>query len=213
MSKKQITIFFATMLIITGFAIWKASSLEKYGGVVQAWVTVVLVLVTAAYAYNVKRQTDANVEMAKEMRKQRKSSTLPIIDLKYIPDSIQTFNCTSEGNPLESLFNSSIRNIGIGPAIDVYLAVDKNINGNENTGKYEYVSFFQTMAKDDEIKFHLDKRFLSSNYLAYIIYRDIYGDFYFSKQHISKDMNNIEYGDLNKDEYIIIMKNCKESVL
>jgi len=148
------------MLIITAFFIWKASELEKYGNVVQAWVTVALLLVTAAYVSSVKRQTDASIKMAKEMEKQRYGSVRPIIDFRRAtaddlasPDQRQTESrvgrlmCKSLLLPKDTLEGSPLIlcNIGMGPAIDLNLII-QNQNGSTRSNH----SYYGTLAKDAE---------------------------------------------------------------
>ncbi|MBI2830491.1 MAG: hypothetical protein HYX81_04955 [Chloroflexi bacterium] len=70
MSKKQVIAFFAVMIAVTGFLIWKAGLLQQYSGVAQIWITVVLALLTAVYVYR-------TAQMAQEMREERYARATP----------------------------------------------------------------------------------------------------------------------------------------
>jgi len=149
MSKKQLIIFFSVMAIITGVAIWKASELENYAGVVQAWVTVVLVLVTAAYAYNIKRQTDANVEMTKsakeqtevsikmatEIRNQRYSESMPLL-VPEIPNIDNAKNPNDAYLRLQSSIDVIWKNHGRGAAINAEFFFQWNTIGRLSDSTY-----------------------------------------------------------------------------
>lgn len=98
--------------------------LNDNSGAVQAIAVVVLVIVTAVYAVAARRQADASVKMAEEMREQRLSEGRPylLIDLKdSTPDVVK--RRLAKGESIQDFYPTSlkleVRNEGRGPAKDV----------------------------------------------------------------------------------------------
>ena len=96
---------------------------------IQAISMLVLVVITGIYAWGTyviskatKNQAEASVKMAEEMREQRLDSVRPVIDIQWQ----QKHNSqTGKAAPNVSELKSSglpcvLKNIGLGPAIDVY---------------------------------------------------------------------------------------------
>lgn len=57
--------------------------LNDNSGVVQAAATIVLVLITGAYAWRTHVISKANLRMAQEMQEQRQDDLLPVIDISF----------------------------------------------------------------------------------------------------------------------------------
>ena len=107
MSKRDVFIITGVMLAVTVVAIWKASCLQGYGTVVQAWVTVFLVLLTAVYVRRVAQQANASVEMARETKDARFAALKPIVMIDWTSGQ--------RGRAITPYF----KNIGLGPALNV----------------------------------------------------------------------------------------------
>lgn len=91
MSKRDSWIFLGGMTVVTAIAIRTASFLQSYGSVVQAWITVMLVILTAAYVRQTGRQAEASrqqaeasVKMAEETREHRVAMYKPHIVLETV---------------------------------------------------------------------------------------------------------------------------------
>ena len=119
MSKKQVIIFLVVMSVVTAFAIWKADCLQPYGSVIQAWVTVILVLLTAVYVFRIKQQSDASTSMAEEMREQRLGEARPYLLLRVTENYLQ-WNDVKGGESAPREFEVAIFNVGRGgPAMNL----------------------------------------------------------------------------------------------
>lgn len=94
---------------------------------VQAFATIVLIIITRAYASSAQKQADANVKMAEEAREQRILASRP-----YILIGTARKKDTEGGSPSFSYFE--IFNTGSGPAIEVELAItdtDGKLNSHQ----------------------------------------------------------------------------------
>ena len=107
MSEKQKRIFFGVMIAITIFAIWQADFLQYYGSVVQAWVTIILVLLTAVYVYRTAQQASASMKLAKETTDARFAALRPIVRIHWI------------GSKRNAEITVSFKNMGLGPALNL----------------------------------------------------------------------------------------------
>lgn len=97
--------------------------LNSNAGVIQTFATVILVLITGYYAQLTNRiakgtntAARAAEQTLQESQQQRLDGTLPII-------AINVVGITAKGSPYVKQFNVKLRNIGIGPALDVSLKI------------------------------------------------------------------------------------------
>lgn len=86
--------------------------------VIQSVAILVLVGVTIYYAVQTRK-------MAEEMREQRYDSVRPVIDIEHIADKLIGDELLEEGfgatrDDYSKGLHCKLRNIGVGPAIDVY---------------------------------------------------------------------------------------------
>ena len=81
-----------------------------------------LVAVTIFYAWSASRQADASVEMAEEMREQRYDSVRPVIDIERHAEAEERLGegFAAKEEDLSHGLWCILRNIGVGPATDVY---------------------------------------------------------------------------------------------
>ncbi len=80
-----------------------------------------LVAVTGLYAFSAFRQANASVKMAEEMKEQRFSEAQPYLLLRLKDEAIQWDEIENKRPPNE--FGIEIRNVGKGPAINIWAAL------------------------------------------------------------------------------------------
>ncbi len=112
---------------------------------IQAISTVVLAIITGAYAWQTwilakvsKKQAEASVEMAQEMRQQKYESVRPVLDILRVADSntktVEAY--TAKDADYSRGLSCSIENVGFGTALDVYsIIVNPDFMGKEEAGK------------------------------------------------------------------------------
>jgi hypothetical protein len=90
------------------------------GDLAQVLLLLGLVTVTAVYAASTSRQAEANRRMAEEMKEQRHGAVRPIVDILWPSTGIRAIPeiTAAAYGKFESL-ECSLRNIGLGPALDV----------------------------------------------------------------------------------------------
>ena len=160
---------------------------------IQVILTGVLVIITGLYVWrtfvisrSAGRQSNASVKMAEEMKEQRYDAVRPVID----------FERTAEGEELmrEGLAAKSeefsygvwciLRNIGVGPAIDVY-SFNSIVKTPEGKPLLWYFGTIATEKPTDRNRLSIeqkgDRRFL----VAY--YRDVYGRCFESSREVTAD--------------------------
>jgi hypothetical protein len=125
--KKRTTIGpIAIILLLVGVIllipiVYSASEI-KTAEWVQIILTIGLLTVTAVYAASTEKQAKANIKMAEEMREQRLGEDRPYLLIRLEGDVIQ-WDKTNEGKSRPSEFSVTIRNVGKGPAINLWAAL------------------------------------------------------------------------------------------
>lgn len=80
-----------------------------------------LVAVTFVYAFSAMRQANASVRMAEEMREQRLSEARPYLLIRLADELLQWDDTEQDRRPHK--FEVTIRNVGKGPAINLWVAL------------------------------------------------------------------------------------------
>ena len=106
--------------------------LNDNSAAIQAISVVALVVVTAVYAMAAKRQADANVRMVEEMREQRRDAARPIMSISLGPyeGDLEARAKQELGKVFPAAIQCQLRNIGVGPALNVRLQVDDGQGGS-----------------------------------------------------------------------------------
>ena len=150
-----------------------------------------LVLITAWYA----KQTTI---MAEEMREQRYDGVRPIIDIKRLkttePLALAKEAYSAGEGILPKLLPCRLRNVGVGPAIDLYFFIH-----HPNYDKRQK-HFYGTLVKEDgeTDKYDLSPEQEDGRMALVTYYKDVYGrDFKSSREIIlKKDQHSYEIGPL-----------------
>jgi hypothetical protein len=82
-------------------------------------VTVALAAITFSYAVAARRQADASVKMAEEMREQRRDAVRPLMDIEPAPVTGDEGLERALRRGLPPFIRCRLRNIGVGPALNV----------------------------------------------------------------------------------------------
>ena len=194
MRKTEPIIFLAVMFAVTLAAFLQSDFIEEHGIVAQVWVTVILVLLTAVYVSRVRQQADASVKMAEEMREQRYDSVRPIIDIERKPESRELAK-QAYGDFSEGLL-CILRNIGVGPATDVYSFVHIDCKCQLHP--------FGALAKNGEIeKLPLSLKQRNGRNVLVAYYRDVYDRCFESSREVKKgvvQLGPLEIRKIPKEE-------------
>ena len=165
---------------------------------IQAISTLILVGVTAFYAWktydlstDAKRQADASVKMADEMKEQRYDTVRPVIDIELVERSTDLSKRAYSDR--EQVILNGLRgklvNRGLGPAMDVqsYIVTE--------SGKEKHN--FGVIGKGKEYD-PLQLALLSENNFAFVRveYRDIYGRLLESKREFVQEKSIFPLGPL-----------------
>ncbi len=119
------------LFVLIGFNLLDLSTKVSVGDLLNIVVLVILVLVTSFYAVQTleiakatREQADASVKMAEEMREQRYDAVRPVIDIERHPTELErasvVLNTDGKQERFPDKLTCILRNIGIGPATDVY---------------------------------------------------------------------------------------------
>ena len=145
-----------------------------------------LVVVTAIYARRTSDIADATREQAKEMREQRYDAIRPIIDIERPwplreEDRARELIAATSGD-LSVDLACNLRNIGLGPAIDVYSFT--KMRGGESRRRD-----FGTLAKNQEAigSTSLSVQQKGSRIFLVVYYRDVYGRNFESSREVKLD--------------------------
>ena len=156
-----------------------------------------LVAVTIFYALSASRQADASVKMAEEMREQRYDSVRPIIDIERINPQKTTELAREAYGDYSKGLACALRNIGVGPALDVYPFIQ--------TDKERHLHPFGALAKSGEtgeLPLSLEQRNGRNVLVAY--YRDVYDRCFESSREVKKgvvQLGPLEIRRIPKEEF------------
>lgn len=161
--------------------------------IAQALLTLALVIVTAIYAMrtaaiaqSTKEQAKASIKMAEEMKEQRYDSFLPIIDIICVKTTpSETMIRAYEENPPNEI-NCILRNVGVGPALDVYSFVQPTPNDRH----HHHFDTIETGKETKPLYLSLEKINDSSFIVAY--YKDVYGRCFESRREVKTKTINPE---------------------
>ena len=152
---------------------------------IQAISMVVLVGVTIIYAWRThviskrtKEQADASVKMAKEMRDTRYDALRPIIDIVNIPQTPIELANSAYAKELPKELPCKLRNIGVGPATDVYSFV---YHGSDERGRYNFGTI--VIGKEtDPVRLSLSQK--DDHWFLVAYYKDVYGRWFESSREV-----------------------------
>jgi len=164
-----------------------------------------LVLVTGVYAVSAAKQADASVKMAKEMREQRYGAVRPIIDIERRETNLERASQVVDAAQLPDKLTCVLRNIGVGPATDVYSYIQAGTQPDEECHRPRAFGALAkgALVKDGEVNewpLSLKQRDNRKFLVAY--YRDVYGCCFESTREISVDkkLKRWEIGPLDVRE-------------
>ena len=153
-----------------------------------------------------KEQADASVKMAKEMRNARYDALRPIIDIVIQPmkggELIKQGLDAKEGKLPENL-PCKLRNVGIGPAIELYsfVFVEGIEDAEGNPRRWDFGSIPVAIGEEEmgytrEMPLSLQQRGEHKALVAY--YKDVYGNPFESIREVSinKDKVAVNIGPL-----------------
>jgi len=150
----------------------------------QIMLTLGLVAVTGSYAFSAVKQADASVKMAEEMREQRYDAVRPVIDIYRDPaddDKMPEAIAASEGDASRGL-SCVLKNIGLGPAIDLRSFVQNPISGERQHHDFGTLAIGKTTYR---VKLSLIHEGSPLALLAY--YKDVYGRTFKSSREVTID--------------------------
>jgi hypothetical protein len=172
MKKIEIGLFFVIMVAILGALIITAVNENSYN-IAQVLLTFALVLITFIYAWHTRK-------MAEEMKEQRYDAIRPLIDIVWFDDGgeIQASNEELESTGIICY----LRNIGVGPAVDVY----SYLQGNEDKYEFGYLGIGDATGNK---RFGLKK--VEDRLKVEVYYRDLHGRDYISSREFSHRVNPV----------------------
>ncbi len=161
---------------------------------IQAISMVVLVIITVVYAWRThaiskatKKQAEASVKMAEEMREQRYDTVRPVIDIyreQSPEEQISEALSARDGDTSHGL-SCVFHNIGPGPAIDAYSFVQ-----NPFSGEGQRLEFGTLAAKERSHKMKLSLNQEGSRTTLVVYYRDVNNRSFESRREVSIENNN-----------------------
>lgn len=123
MNKKEINILFVAIVgILAIVIILRLLNHIDTSQSLQIILTFTLVCVTTIYVKRTAEIAKANILMANEMKEQRLGEDRPYLLIRLEGDVIQ-WDKTNEGKSRPSEFSVTIRNVGKGPAINLWAAL------------------------------------------------------------------------------------------
>jgi len=154
-----------------------------------------LVLVTGMYvkrtaeiAKATKEQADASMKMAEEMRDARYDALRPIIDI--VEQTVEPREMATRAyNAREGIFPKKlsclIRNIGVGPAIEVYSFIE---DARGETRRWDYGSIPVAIGEEEmgyrrEMPLSLQQR--GEHKALVVCYKDVYGNLFESSREVT----------------------------
>jgi hypothetical protein len=162
----------------------------------QTILTIGLLTITAVYAWSTERiakstreQAKASLKMAKEMENQRYDTVRPFIDFELMSVEIThgIVNGLIEEDPRKTGVHAKIRNIGIGPAIDIY---SFTFRANGERIKHDF-GVLKVEGESKYVLFNLDKR--NEEWFITAYYRDLYGRCFVSSREVIIRIKNNKY--------------------
>lgn len=147
-----------------------------------------LVGVTILYAISAVRQADASMKMAEEMKDARYDALRPIIDI--VEQTVEPREMATRAyNAREGIFPKKlsclIRNIGVGPAIEVYSFI---VDASGETCRWDYGSIPVAIGEEEmgyrrEMPLSLRQR---GEHKALVVrYKDVYGNLFESSREVT----------------------------
>lgn len=146
-------------------------------GVTTAISMVALAILTSIYAWHTRK-------MANEMREQRYDAVRPVIDIYRDAASEDKMREALEGTSGDSSKGLScvLKNIGLGPAIDVYSFIQNPFSGERQLHE------FGTLAIGEiTIRLHISLIHEGNPLALVAYYRDVYGRAFISIREVSSD--------------------------
>lgn len=171
-----------------------------------------LVVVTGIYAWRTfaisnatKKQADASVKMADEMRNARYDTVRPVIDIERRPTELERtgviINIADKNGRFPDKLICILRNIGIGPATDVYSFVQPGTQPDDKRPPMAFV----TLAKNgqtDEMPLSLKPR--DNRKVLVVYYRDVYGRYFESSREVNRSdwkLGPLMTREISKEEF------------
>ncbi len=192
-----VIVFGAAFLFVISLA-YRYSDEIELAEFVQILLMFGLVTVTSVYAWSASKQSGASVKMAKEMKQGRLESVRPILAIET-----QDFSLRIVENHTIQLNTVRIKNIGVGPALNVVCSLNYPGHGFDPRE-------WPVLAKDEPKEFTFATRFArGGNRLArceaaiVLEYTDVFHNPYWTKVSFTADEQNqkvTERGSLELDE-------------
>jgi len=190
--------FLLLILLFAVFLTYRASELESADWA-QIILMIALVAVTGFYALSASKQANASVKMAKEMKKQRYDTVRPVIDIQWqaLTDDRRLGEAASSPSQLASDGCSCIlRNIGLGPAIDVYSFV-RSHSGERH--RYDFGTIAIPAIEGEfqpSIPTILSPKQEGERVVIEIHYKDVYGQSFESNREVIGKVGDWKLGPL-----------------
>jgi len=192
-----VIVFGAGLLFVIVLA-YRYSDEIELGEFIQILLLFVLVTVTSIYAWSASRQAGASVKMAEAAKEQADASARmaevteklvfepvrPVIDIERLrrkPRSEEKEPYAARQGELPDSLRCSLRNIGLGPAIDVSTFVQSDRRNHQPLLRGTVLKDEVTEEMPLSLEERDDKKFL----LAY--YRDVHGRCFESRREVSVD--------------------------
>jgi hypothetical protein len=176
---------------------------DRKGDITTALATVAVAIATSIYAWLTRQQVNANIKMAEEMRETRYDTIKPIIDInKDTTDNMDRAGqilAAKEGRT-DICIGCTLKNIGLGPAIDVY-SYTKYSSGEMIRQDHN------TLVIGNEIYASLIIEHINDAMELSVYYRDTYGRTLKSRRIVTLnsktekfELGNLEIQEISEDE-------------
>jgi len=158
-------------------------------GWAQIFLTLGLIVAAGLYALVAFRQATASVKMAEEMREQRYDTVRPVIDIQREPrdeDKLPEAVAGKSGDTSRGLV-CVLRNIGLGPAIDMHSFVQNPFVQNPSDRRQRFE--FGTLAAGEKsvLTMSLSLEQEDSRIALVVYYKDVYGRTFESSREVRPD--------------------------
>ena len=167
-------------------------------GITMAISTVALVIVTSIYAWHTRK-------MAEEVREQRYDAVRPIIDIERRLTELERagveMNIVNKRELFPDKLTCKLRNIGVGPATDVYSFVQPGTQPDDNCPPLAYGTVAQN-GEMDECPLSLKPR--DNRKVLVVYYRDVYGQCFESSREVNRSdwkLGALETRKIAKEEF------------
>ncbi len=146
--------------------------------------TIFYAIRTSDIAKATREQAAASVKMAEEMRDTRYDALRPIIDIVNIPQTPIELASSAYTKELPKELPCKLRNIGVGPATDVYSFV---YHGSDERGRYNFGTI--VIGKEtDPVRLSLSQK--DDHWFLVAYYKDVYDRWFKSSREVRRGAVN-----------------------